>query len=185
LQFVIGDFMLFVEEKYGEAAFQLFGAEDWERGRNWRWICRSFPLDQRRTERHVVYDHYRMMVTLKPEQKTYLLSRVARERLTTRNAELLVRDTVIEEKVEDVEDRNFWKMWAAKVHAGATTLREAIDEGKEVAEKRLDAKTVKSFDEWIVEYEADTRTAKKSIRTQLRDAWYAARKNMEASNGIR
>jgi hypothetical protein len=75
LQFAIGDFLLWTEGMYGEAASQLVDAGDWSEStvRAYRWVSSKVPPATRRPE--LYWSHHQAVAERSPEEQKLWLER--------------------------------------------------------------------------------------------------------------
>ena len=75
IQFLIGDWIAYGEGAYKELAAQVVDARDWaeETVRNYRWLARQIPPENRYADKRLTVAHYQAVAPLTPrEQRTWL-----------------------------------------------------------------------------------------------------------------
>lgn len=179
MQFAVGDFMVWAEERFGEHAFQLFDKSDWESSRNWRWVCRAIPIEDRRPELHVSYGHYRAVAALGRDDRRRYLCTAAEQGLSVRAMAAKIEGDKIDSLLAGLseEDRQAWVELVNELHPTAAELQEAMTLGDiDAARNALSKSRQLSFDEWLSDYMPDADDA---MRAHLLAAWEAGRKGQQ------
>jgi hypothetical protein len=168
--------MLHAERTYNEQAYQIFDHDDWRRLRNWRWVCSHIPTEERYNEEWVTYAHYREVVPLSKELRTYYLGRVVNEMLSARDLKNLIRKEAIDKIIDTLpqEEKNFWFAYAEKTDCTLDQFKAALANGRGWAEEQMNTENQPSFAEWYSRIENSPSFAKLDLKTQLAEAWFAA-----------
>ena len=179
VQFSIADLMNFIEETYGEAGYQCFDEKDWERSRNWRWVASKIPIEDRREEQCVTFDHYRFVTPLSPADREYYLSLVARTAISTRELQKQIDYDMGTRVIEqtDADERVFWKEYWDEQKCHYTKLIEAQERGVEAVKEELELARKVGFEEWIENYERDPDNEDKMPHMKFLECWIAAQQN--------
>lgn len=75
IQFLVGDWIAYGERAYKELAAQVIDARNWsdETVRNYRWLAKQIPPENRYADRRLTLAHYQAVAPLSPrEQRSWL-----------------------------------------------------------------------------------------------------------------
>jgi hypothetical protein len=178
IQFILGDFMLHSEKLYGQQAYQIFDHDDWRRLRNWRWVCSNIPVEQRYNEDWVTYAHYRLVVPLDQEKRTYYLGRVVNEMLTARDLAAVIRGDALVAIIETLpkEDKDFWYSYAEQTNCSVDEFRVAVEKGRGWAAENVNLEDNKTFETWYRTILTNDGFIQADFEGKLRLAWKAGQK---------
>lgn len=179
VQFSTADLMNHIEENFGHEAYQCFDEMDWQRTRNWRWVARTIPIDERRIEQCVSFDHYRHVAPLSVKDRDYYLSLVVRQKLSTRDLQKQIDYDMGLRVLEGchIDEKAFWKEYWDETKCHYTKLSEAIKRGVEAVKEELEAARKIGFEEWREKYVNDPDNDDKMTEMQFLDCWIAAQQN--------
>lgn len=151
VQFVLGDFMVFCEQAFGEEAYQIFDEADWRRLRNWRWVCSNMPPEMRVLNDAVSYAHYREIITTPREEWPVWMQRCAAERQSVRALATDIRKQNIKRRIvgRSESEKNLVWAYAKAVDYKMLPIDAALERGLGWIEEELSRiESFRSFDSW-------------------------------------
>jgi hypothetical protein len=82
LQFAVGDWLNYGEDKFGEMAAQVIDARDWteETVRVYRWVSARVPPQNRRITNEITFSHHQAVAKLPPKRQRELLKLAAKDK---------------------------------------------------------------------------------------------------------
>ena len=170
-----GDMMLYVENRFPQTWPQMFDAEDWKRRRNHKYVAANVPMERRRTEPQITFEHYRFVAKLSGSEQKFYLQKAVDEGLSARGLRRLIDSDLVDRLLDErTQDNEFWRFYQSKLSLTHNSLCNAIERGKEAAEKELEGDK-RGFNEWFRWYSVTPDCSSKSFEENLEDAFNAGR----------